>query len=125
MGMRNCNRSKPHQELLKLAVHILSNIAGYHYTIPSLYRSSVASEVLVDLMQNFRDSTSIFLLCTRILTKLCRTKDGQTTVRSVGDISKRIQGIASIMQRKLTMENKHTAMKSAKKTVASRELSAG
>jgi hypothetical protein len=120
--MRNCNRSKPHQELLKLAVNILGNIALSPYLIPALYRSDHTAEVLLDLMQNFRDTPSIFMKCSGTLIKICNTKDGHQKVTSLVDAKKRIKGILSLIQKKLDMEKKQAAMKGNKKSNTMKHL---
>jgi len=120
--MRNCNRSKPHQELLKYSINVLCNIAMSPFTIPALYRSAAPAGVLLDLMQNFRDSPNIFQKCTGLLTKICKTSDGCKRVQGIADIEKRVKGIMSIIKRKLEMEQKHNKLKGGNKSAASKDM---
>jgi abnormal spindle-like microcephaly-associated protein len=122
--MRNCNRSKPHQELLKHAVHVLENVSLSPYTMSSLYRADTTLEVLLDLMQNFRDIPGIFHKCTGIMIKICKSKDGSARVAGVTDVNKRLKGMISILKRKIEMETKHSKM-TGKKSPALKELSTG
>jgi len=123
--MGKCNRSKPHQELLLLGLQIVGNIANLPYTLPALYRGSETAKVLLDLMQNFRDTPRIFLKGVEIFVKLCNTKDGLKMVNSIADVQKRLSGILNLMQRKVVVDQKQTAAKGQKNSRSLKELIAG
>jgi len=60
--IRSCNRSTPHQELLKHALVVLLHVARHHDLASSVATTAgaEAADTLIDLMQMFRDKKSIF-----------------------------------------------------------------
>jgi len=72
--MRTCNRSLPHIELLQVILSTLLNISEHSYLVPSI-SSRAAVEVLIDIIQMFRDKDSLFGMATRLLEIICFGND--------------------------------------------------
>lgn len=117
--MRNCNRSKPHQELLKHALRIIRNLSVFSSTLEALHAvGNPTAEVLMDLIQNFRDSMEILVNCTQVLRRMHSTPGGAAAVDAIPDVKKRLQGISAIMKRKLDVEEKSRNSAKNKSSVA-------
>jgi len=116
--MRNCNRSKPHQEMLRHAIRIITSLSMFPATLDSLHAAGVpTAEVLMDLIQNFRDNNQILVSCIKVLRRMHAntTSEGPLAVKSVPEIRKRIQGIATITKRKLEVDSKKKVAANPKK----------
>jgi len=106
--IRSCNRSTPHQELLKHALVVLLHVARHHDLAPAVAASSAAeaADTLVDLMQMFRDKKPIFGKASELLCRLiAANKDIKSTCASA-DYRKRLDGILHIVERKHRLEAK-------------------
>ena len=86
--IRSCNRSTPHQELLKYvtdfavntviniylhpryALAILLNVAKHPDLASAVARGDMATDTVIDLMQTFRDKKSIFCHACELLSRL-------------------------------------------------------
>ena len=68
--LRSCNRSTPHQELLRIALIVLLNVGRHEHLAPILAASPDSTDALIDLMQMFRDKKSIFILASELLARL-------------------------------------------------------
>lgn len=66
----SCNRSSTHQELLRCALQILVNVTIDPRLTSELAHNGDTTELLIDLMQMFRDKSNIFLLSCELLTRL-------------------------------------------------------
>jgi abnormal spindle-like microcephaly-associated protein len=66
--IRSCNRSTPHQELLKHALVVLLNVGRHKALAPNVAEGDDCTDILIDLMQMFRDKRSIFCLAGNIIT---------------------------------------------------------
>jgi len=64
--IRNCNRSLPHVELLHNILLTLSNVAQYDSLLPSMMDTE-GVEILLDLVQMFRDKDGVFFLAATLL----------------------------------------------------------
>ena len=72
--MRTCNRSLPHIELLQYVMLTLLNVAKHNEVIPSI-SSHDAVEILIDMIQMFRDKEHIFNMATQLLSIVCYSHD--------------------------------------------------
>ena len=111
--LRSLNRSKPHQELVRLSLAVLHNVA----TVPSAFDAVCAAvegaDVMVDILQMFRDIPDIAASVLRLLLLLTNSDEfrasmmpgsagGRTSTRSAGASSiARLQAIAKIVARKV------------------------
>ena len=68
--MRTCNRSLPHIELLQYILKTMLNVADHSFLIPKI-SSLDAVEILIDIIQMFRDKEDLFILTTELLEKIC------------------------------------------------------
>ena len=68
--LRSCNRSTPHQELLRIALIVLLNVGRHVHLASILARATDSTDALIDLMQMFRDKKSIFILASELLARL-------------------------------------------------------
>ena len=87
--IKSCNRSKPHQELLKHALVILLHVARHDDLAPKVAETSTCVNVMVDLMQMFRDKSSIFGLSCELLCRLIKASNNVKNACNSSEISKR------------------------------------
>ena len=123
--IRSCNRSTPHQELLKHALVVLLHVARHHDLAPAVATAAVAdaADTLIDLMQMFRDKKSIFGKASELLCRLiAASKEIRTTCTSV-DYKKRLDGILHIVERKHRLEAKVAKIQTNSSTRASMTFS--
>ena len=73
--IRSCNRSTPHQEVLRHALVVLLNVARHTQLAAFVAQSSDSTDVLVDLMQMFRDKQPIFSLSCELLGRLAAASE--------------------------------------------------
>ncbi len=65
--IRSCNRSTPHQEILRLSISILLNVVRHDELAVKVAVDFDGTEVVVDLMQMFRDKPEVFSLSCELL----------------------------------------------------------
>ena len=73
--IRSCNRSTPHQEILRHALVVLLNVARHTHLASFVAQSPESTDVLVDLMQMFRDKQPIFSLSCELLGRLAAASE--------------------------------------------------
>lgn len=114
--IRSCNRSTPHQELLKHALVVLLNVGRRDHLASIVAEAPEATEVLVDLMQMFRDKSSIFCLACELLCRLVSASDNVKSIVNSSESRKRIDGLLQIMERKKRLDTKVKSLNSGKTT---------
>jgi abnormal spindle-like microcephaly-associated protein len=57
--IKSCNRSKPHMEVLRLAVKIIENLAAHPETRRFVFEEPDMLDVLIELLQNYRDEHNV------------------------------------------------------------------
>lgn len=72
--IRTCNRSLPHIELLQLVLATLENVSRYPKLLPSLATED-AVDILIDLIQMFRDKEVVLWLSAHLLWMILRHTD--------------------------------------------------
>jgi abnormal spindle-like microcephaly-associated protein len=72
--VRSCNRSLPHVELLQTILRTLSNVMKYQRLIEG-NATLENTEILLDLIQMFRDKETIFYLTARLLKRIVFSAD--------------------------------------------------
>eukprot|EP01041_Mallomonas_annulata_P000646 gene646-1248_t len=103
-SIRSCNRSTPHQELLRYCLAVLLNVARYPDLAPSVGKASHAADTLIDLMQMFRDKRSIFCQSAEVLCNLVSANENVRDQCNLPEFRKRIDGIFHIIERKHRLE---------------------
>lgn len=78
--LRSCNRSTPHQELLRIALVVLLNVARHEHLAARVALAEDSTESLVDLMQMFRDKKALFILATELLARLVHASEASKVV---------------------------------------------
>lgn len=104
--IRSCNRSKPHQQLVRLALRILANVAGHDDTLPAICSACEGTDVLVDLLQMFRDVGPICEPAVKLLILLTKVEEQRETMASNKDVVKRLKSIQNIFARKHAMRSR-------------------
>eukprot|EP01034_Spumella_vulgaris_P023201 gene23201-29397_t len=122
--LRSCNRSTPHQELLRVALVVLLHVARHDHLAAIVATSVDSAESLVDLIQMFRDKKSLFILATELLARLVNASDISKSSCNSPVIRKRLEGILHIMERKNRLEVRVLSVGSSNKSDASRSVSA-
>jgi len=98
--IRSCNRSTPHQELLRNALVVLLNVGRHEQLAIAVAQAVDSNDVLIDLMQMFRDKRSIFTLACEMLCRLARASEASKAACNSTEHRKRLSGILDIIQRK-------------------------
>ena len=97
--IRTCNRSLPHIELLQYVLMTIMNVAKWDHLIDSVGVDGCV-DVLVDLIQMFRDKETIVVLCGELLitlvTKVRKCLDSCLEESNI----KRLEGLLKITMRK-------------------------
>eukprot|EP01033_Poteriospumella_lacustris_P001657 gene1657-1209_t len=109
--IQSCNRSQPHQELLRLCLLVLLNVTRYPHLSEHIgddcdESGANAADVLIDLMQMFRDKQSVFKLSTHLLGTIVECSAHAKSVCAVPGNKRRLDGIAQILERKQRIESK-------------------
>jgi abnormal spindle-like microcephaly-associated protein len=107
--IRSCNRSEPHLMLLKHALSTLRHVSREPRLVAYVSEPAEAVEVLVDLLQMFRDKEQTFLLAVSVLGLVCKYKAKTIAKREewmCADVEKRLQSIAQLLTRKHEIEQK-------------------
>ena len=104
--IRSCNRSTPHQELLKHALVVLLNVGRHKALAPNVAEGDDCTDILIDLMQMFRDKRSIFCLAGELLCRLVEVSNNVKTTCNSTEFRKRLEGILHIMERKQRLDSK-------------------
>lgn len=118
--IQSCNRSTPHQELLRLSLLVLLNVCRYPALAAYMGEDgdgSSPSEILIDLMQMFRDKQDVFKLSTHLLGTLVECSAHARTVCLIEGNKRRLDGIFQILERKQRIETKCKSAGPSSKTV--------
>jgi len=112
--IRSCNRSTPHQELLRCALSVLLNVTKDASLASKLSHNGDTTELLVDLMQMFRDKKTIFNLSCVLLTRIVVAQGHIKDECCSQDIRKRLDGIQHILERKHRLDMRVKSINSSK-----------
>jgi len=104
--IRSCNRSSAHQELLTYALKVLLNISRRGKLAAMVALVPLSADILVDLMQMFRDKSSVFGLSCELLCRLCSSNKELKIMCNTADCRKRLDGIAHIIERKHRLDTR-------------------
>jgi abnormal spindle-like microcephaly-associated protein len=107
--IRSCNRSEPHLMLLKHALSTLRHVSRQPRLVAYVSEPAEAVEVLVDLLQMFRDKETTFMLAVSVLGLVCKYKAKTIAQRDdwmCADVEKRLQSIAQLLSRKHEIEQR-------------------
>lgn len=102
--IRSCNRSSMHQDLLVHALNILLNVCRDNNLAIAVAKTPESSEVLMDVMQMFRDKKHIFCLSCKLLCRFVSSISETKQLYSTGEYRKRLDGILHIIERKHRLE---------------------
>ena len=125
--VRTCNRSTPHQELLRSILSTLNFVSmrGKDLCNDMIKIGDItpelAVEVLSDLVQNFRDKEPIFCLAVGLLCRISSADESFRVACGSADTRKRLNGVVGIVSRKLMLVKKDAATNNSR---ASRRSSA-
>jgi len=95
-----CNRSLPHIELLQYIVMTLTNVSRHHSLISSLITDHCL-DLLLDLIQMFRDKDILFLYSCTLLKRLLFSNENLLSQCKQRENVKRINGVYSLTLKKL------------------------
>ncbi|OZJ04126.1 hypothetical protein BZG36_02821 [Bifiguratus adelaidae] len=93
--VQSCNRSKPHMEVLKYAVHILENLGNHKETVNFLFDAQDGMPILIDTIQNYRENDEIFLCAANIIHLLSHADNEEymKRIHLVPNVVKRVKMI--------------------------------
>ena len=97
--LRRCNRSSPHLELIRTILSVFTNISR-HPSIVSRLASKKAIDILTDIVQMFRDKSTIFALASALLERLLLSSNGLMTMYSTHENKKRLCDILSLCRKR-------------------------
>jgi hypothetical protein len=98
--IRSCNRSTPHQEILRLSICILLNVVRHPDLAVRVALDFDGTDVVVDLMQMFRDKQVIFNSSCELLGCMVGASPVIKDLCNHSELRKRLDGIFHIMERK-------------------------
>ena len=114
--IQSCNRSAPHQEILRYSLVILLHVARHDELAPIVANAEHSTEVVIHLMQMFRDKGQIFCLSCELLCRLVvassKTKDECNSATS----RKCLEGILHIIETKHRLQSRVSAVVAKTKT---------
>lgn len=116
--LKSCNRSTPHQELLRLALIVLLNAGRHMHLAPVMSTAPEATEILLDLLQTFRDKKPIFVLSTELLCRLVHCSPAIKEQCNSPLYRKRIDAIHAIVKRKQGSTTAHSEIQGFERYVA-------
>jgi len=123
--IRSCNRSLPHVELLQFILTTLSNVSKYLELISSI-ATNKGFDILLDLIQMFRDKDKIFCLASTLLELLVRNDDSLAMQCQKRENLKRITGVHNLCLKKVSLSKSNKSQSQAKfKGNISQEMSSG
>lgn len=99
--LRRCNRSSPHLELVHAIVSVLTNLAQ-HPTILTRLATEYTVDALTDVVQMFRDKTTIFSLTSSLLEKVLLVNNRLLSKYSTPENKKRLSSIIVLCQKRVS-----------------------
>merc|ERR1711871_806508 len=115
--IQSCNRSAPHQEILRYALVILLHVARYEQFAPVVAAADNSTEVVIHLMQMFRDKGQIFCLSCELLCRLVEANDGSKNACNYSTSRKCLDGILHIIESKHRLQSRVSAVVAKKGVV--------
>ena len=97
--VRTCNRSLPHIELLHFIILTLMNVARHAFLLNSIATKN-SVEILLDLIQMFRDKESIFPIAVPLTERIVFSHKKFLVQCGSKENTKRLRGIIALCQRK-------------------------
>ena len=104
--MRTCNRSKPHMAVLIHALKIISHLAKHRNTGDAVIKIPDSINMITELLQMYRDKMDIFSVAVSILALFVKVPENAQFIAKQDKAVKRIQGIYSIMSKKMKLAAK-------------------
>ncbi|KAL4219252.1 hypothetical protein ACF0H5_021834 [Mactra antiquata] len=102
--LRCCNRSIPHMEIITYTISILINLAKYEKTRPSLYEVSGCIDIIVELMQIYREKGQIFIKTCTLLGIIALDSPCKMGILADKKLVDRLQSIHLLTSRKHKLE---------------------
>jgi len=101
----SCNRSSPHVELVRLILHILTNISR-HQSILSMMVTRESSSSISDVIQMYRDKPDILALSTSLLESFVRSDAFTLLEYSSLEIRKCLHGVLALSQKRASARSR-------------------
>ncbi|GAX74174.1 hypothetical protein CEUSTIGMA_g1623.t1 [Chlamydomonas eustigma] len=105
--MRRCNRSKPHEGVLKSLLGILNNMCRYTDLLPSVFRAGDCMDILSEKLQMFRDTEEVFMPTVIVLQRLLSLEEHAVNIAQRPETFRTWEGIAQVLSRKMESERKY------------------
>ncbi|XP_068096155.1 abnormal spindle-like microcephaly-associated protein [Hyperolius riggenbachi] len=111
--IRNCNRSIPCMEVIKLSIQVLLNLSKYNKTVKAVYEVEESVEILLDLMQIYREKPgdkvpekggSIFTKACCLLAIFAQNTQRAQEICAIPKAINRISSIYNLTSRKHKMD---------------------
>uniref|UniRef100_H2S1U5 Assembly factor for spindle microtubules n=1 Tax=Takifugu rubripes TaxID=31033 RepID=H2S1U5_TAKRU len=118
--IRSCNRSVPCMEVITSSIQILLNLSKYHKTIEAVYSVENSVEILLDLLQRYREKAgdkvaekggSIFTKACFLLALLLQERHRAAEVMNLPKVLERIRSIYRLTARKHKKDAERTFVK--------------
>ena len=97
--VRSCNRSLPHLELIHCILRTLANVSSHAEFLPSI-ATTTGGEVLLDLVQMFRDKDLLFHLAVMLLEKIVLQNQEVKDLGALHENIKRLKTVVALSKRK-------------------------
>ncbi|XP_053380194.1 abnormal spindle-like microcephaly-associated protein homolog [Mercenaria mercenaria] len=102
--VQGCNRSLPHMEIIKYTISILTNLSKYEKTRPAVYEAEGGVNILVNLMQIYREKGQIFSRTCTLLGILALETPCKMSILEDVKLVERLRSIQMLTSRKHKLE---------------------
>ena len=104
--IKTCNRSKPHLEVLKLVVKVLFNLCQYPETADEMFSKPEMNEILLDMLQSYREVDAILNLTLEIIWIECQYEQFSVKLNKNTELKRRLTSVANLLDRQMLTNSK-------------------
>jgi len=105
--IRSCNRSQPHQSVIRLALQVVDNMARCPATINDVFAVGSLVDTLVELMQVYRTTPAIFLPAADILVIFARRSELRAEIRANRALCRMLVRLHDILKKKASLQERY------------------
>lgn len=104
--IRNCNRSAPHIAVMTRALHIIAHLTACQKTVAAVATQKGTFEMLVELIQMYRDKEDILSVTVDILGALAKDEDRVEKMKKEKGAVDRLKAVLDLIERKAKLATK-------------------
>ncbi|XP_055950356.1 abnormal spindle-like microcephaly-associated protein homolog isoform X2 [Argiope bruennichi] len=108
--LRSCNRSVPHQEIIKFSTDILLNLCKYKKTVDSVWSEKGSLIIILDLMNIYREKgLPIFTKCTTLFWIFCQDPEKAEMLKKNSEFIDQVKRFYNLLLKRKLIEEKKKA----------------